>query len=142
MSPTDNVPGEQTDEAAVGRAAKTISFRITVGPGRTAEAVAEDTVPGGVKTRPELTVRISGGPELTDTVLYDDAAVPGQSSAAFPRYRVAEETVSGRQQYRIALQAARPAVGVHGRPREVSRPPRSSSMPARRRSFHTTCRSS
>src|SRR5689334_15544103 len=101
MSPTDNVPGQQTDHATASPAA-TISFRITVGPGRTAEAAAEDTAPGGVKTRPELTVPISGGPELSDTVLYEDAAAPDRHYY-LPRYRVAEETVSGRQQYRIAL---------------------------------------
>jgi hypothetical protein len=76
MSLTNNVPGRRADEAIGSRSTNTISFRITLVAGRGAEAVAEDTSPGGVKTRPELTVPISGGPALPDTVLYEDPAVP------------------------------------------------------------------
>jgi len=102
MSPTDHDPGRRPGDAIASRRANTISFLTTIVSGGAAEAVPEDAPPGGVKTRPELTVPICAGATLTDTVLYEDPAVPDRHYY-LPRYRVAEETVSGRQQYRIAL---------------------------------------
>ena len=107
MSLINDATGRNAADAVNSRRPHTVSFRTTVAVGESAEVVAGDTPPDGVKTRPELTVPISPGPALTDTVLYEDPAVPDRRYY-LPRYRLAEETVSGRQQYRLALRRRGP----------------------------------
>ena len=86
MSLINDATGRNAADAVNSRRAHTVSFRTTVAVGESAEVVAGDTPPDGVKTRPELTVPISPGPALTDTVLYEDPAVPDRRYY-LPRYR-------------------------------------------------------
>src|SRR5262245_55844138 len=79
-----------------------------------ASPFADDRVaPGSLKTRRELSTPKSPLPELSDSILYEDPANPDQKYY-LPRYRLAEEVVSGKTQYRIALKkrAAKWALSV------------------------------
>ncbi len=60
---------------------------------------AEPTIP-----RHELKYPYTSDPRATDTILYAD---PKDSALTYylPRYRIAQQVVSGRQQYRVALEA-------------------------------------
>ena len=74
-----------------------VSHEITVRVADLPQPLLADVSPGGLKTRPELTMPIRPGAEFSDTVLYEDAATP-ERKFYLPRYRLAEETVSGRSQ--------------------------------------------
>jgi hypothetical protein len=63
-----------------------------------AEIIHEAGVP-----RDQLSVPVSPSKALSDTVLYEDPANPALRYY-LPRYRIGEQTVSGRQQFRLALE--------------------------------------
>ncbi|MCC6456078.1 MAG: hypothetical protein IT328_14080 [Caldilineaceae bacterium] len=63
-----------------------------------AEIVHEAGVP-----RDQITVPVSPSKELSDTLLYEDAANPALRYY-LPRYRIAEQLVSGRRQFRLVLE--------------------------------------
>jgi hypothetical protein len=55
--------------------------------------------------RDQVTVPICSVEDVTDTVLFEDAANPTKKFY-LPRYRIAEQNVSGQQQYQISLEAS------------------------------------
>jgi hypothetical protein len=68
-----------------------------------ARAIANLSVSAAGLLRTELTGAVSPAEELTDLLLYEDAHDASQKFY-LPRYRIAEQTVSGKQQYRMSLE--------------------------------------
>src|SRR4051812_3607227 len=62
------------------------SHEITVRIDDLPQGLLADVSPGGLKTRPELTIPIRPGTQFSDPVLYEDAARPEQEFYS-PRYR-------------------------------------------------------
>ena len=93
--------------ASGGIVSRTLSLDVVVpvtDAVRTGAGEADETPPVStqvLKLRRELSTPISPGP-LSDTVLYEDAK-DAALKYYLPRYRIGEEVVSGKTQYRLAL---------------------------------------
>ena len=68
-----------------------------------ARAISSISVPPSGLLRTEVTAPVAPSATLSDELLYDDATDPAKKYY-LPQYRLAEETVSGNQQYKMALE--------------------------------------
>jgi hypothetical protein len=94
-------PGSEPQESRAGSRSKAVR---SAGPLRIDAGLLPSRVPPSrpAVPRDKITGPLSPVPEPTDETLFEDAAKP-EVKFYLPRYRVAEQTVSGKAQFRIKL---------------------------------------
>ena len=94
-------PGSEPNESHAGVRSKAVqrAARVRIDAGLVPSRIppSRSAVP-----RDKITGPLSPVPEPTDETLFEDAAKP-EAKFYLPRYRVAEQTVSGKAQFRIKL---------------------------------------